>query len=80
MIGFLSGTPDALLIALDPDTLAPLGVTDIGGDGSLIVEAKTIAPTHAARRPAPARARVPSANPTPADPRADAAPAGIRAD
>jgi hypothetical protein len=43
-LGFLSGTPDGLLIALNKDVLAPLGVPDIGGDGSLIVEAKTIDP------------------------------------
>jgi hypothetical protein len=43
-LGFLSATPDALITALDDDVLAPLGVPDIGGDGSIIVEAKTIDP------------------------------------
>jgi hypothetical protein len=43
-VGFLSATPDALVVALDPDVLAPLGVPDIGGDGSLVVEIKTIDP------------------------------------
>lgn len=43
-LGFLSATPDGLLTALDPDVLAPLGVADIGGDGSLVVECKTIDP------------------------------------
>jgi hypothetical protein len=41
---FLSGTPDALAVALESDVLAPLGVPDIGGDGSLLLEAKTIDP------------------------------------
>lgn len=43
-LGFLSATPDALIVALDSDVLAPLGVPDIGGDGSIVAEAKTIDP------------------------------------
>jgi hypothetical protein len=43
-LGFLSATPDALLTALDSDVLASLGVPDLGGDGSLILECKTIDP------------------------------------
>jgi hypothetical protein len=43
-LGFLSGTPDGLLTALDSDALAPLGIADLGGDGSLVVECKTIDP------------------------------------
>ena len=40
----LSATPDALIIACEDDALAPLGVPDIGGDGSLVAECKTIDP------------------------------------
>jgi hypothetical protein len=43
-LGFLSATPDALIVALDGNVLAPLGVPDIGGDGSLVTECKTIDP------------------------------------
>jgi hypothetical protein len=43
-LGFLSATPDALIVSLDSDALAPLGVPDIGGDGSLVAECKTIDP------------------------------------
>lgn len=43
-LGLLSSTPDGLIVALDSDVLAPLGVDDIGGDGSLVVECKTIDP------------------------------------
>jgi hypothetical protein len=43
-LSFLSGTPDGLLVACEPDVLAPLGVADIGGDGSLLVECKTVDP------------------------------------
>jgi hypothetical protein len=43
-LGFLSATPDALLVALGGDALAPLGVPDIGGDGSLALECKTVDP------------------------------------
>jgi hypothetical protein len=41
---FLSATPDGLLIGMPSDALAALGVADIGGDGSLIIECKTIDP------------------------------------
>jgi hypothetical protein len=41
---FLSATPDGLLTNLPPDILAPLGVADIGGDRSLVVECKTADP------------------------------------
>jgi len=43
-LGFLSATPDALVTALESDVLEPLGVPDIGGDGSLVAEAKTVDP------------------------------------
>jgi hypothetical protein len=43
-LDFLSATPDALVVGLAPDVLAPLGVADIGGDRSLVCEAKTIDP------------------------------------
>ena len=52
-LGFLSATPDALLVGLEPDVLAPLGVPDIGGDGSLIAEAKTIDPRAKLDEPRP---------------------------
>jgi hypothetical protein len=42
--GFLSATPDALLIACEDDALASLGVPCLGGDGSVILECKTIDP------------------------------------
>lgn len=41
---FLSATPDGLLIEQPADALTPLGVSDIGGDHSLVVESKTIDP------------------------------------
>lgn len=41
--GFLSGTPDGLLIDLPTDALADLGVEDIGGD-SVLLDAKTVDP------------------------------------
>lgn len=41
--GFLSGTPDGLLIEQPRDALARLGVADIGGD-SILLDAKTIDP------------------------------------
>jgi hypothetical protein len=43
-LGFLSGTPDGLVTALESDVLALLGVPNIGGDASLVVECKTIDP------------------------------------
>jgi hypothetical protein len=42
--GFLSATPDGLLIDQRSDVLAALGVDDIGGDGSVVIECKTIDP------------------------------------
>ena len=42
--GFLSGTPDGLITAFERDGLAHLGVPDIGGDGSLLLECKTVDP------------------------------------
>jgi hypothetical protein len=42
--GFLSATPDGLLLNQSRDVLAPLGVPDIGESGELVVEAKTIDP------------------------------------
>src|SRR5262249_6587476 len=39
---FLSATPDGLLIEQPRDALAALGVADIGGDGSIVVECKSI--------------------------------------
>jgi hypothetical protein len=42
--GFLSATPDGLLIDQPRDALAGLGIADVGGDGSVVVEAKTIDP------------------------------------
>jgi hypothetical protein len=43
-LGLLSATPDGLIVRLRRDILAPLGVPDIGGDGSLGVEIKTLDP------------------------------------
>jgi hypothetical protein len=42
--GFLSATPDGLLIDLADDALAPLGVASLGGDRSLVVECKSVHP------------------------------------
>src|SRR5262249_13553025 len=42
--GFLSATPDGLLIDQPSDALATLGIANISGDGSVTVEAKTIDP------------------------------------
>ena len=42
--GFLSATPDGLLIDQSHDALASLGIAGIGGDGSIVVECKTIDP------------------------------------
>ena len=41
--GFVSATPDGLLIDQPPDALAMLGITDSGSD-SIVVESKTIDP------------------------------------
>jgi hypothetical protein len=40
--GFLSATPDGVLVNLAGNELAPLGVEELGGDNSLVVECKTI--------------------------------------
>jgi hypothetical protein len=42
--GYLSATPDGLLIDQPRDLLAHLGIPDIGASGELVVEAKTIDP------------------------------------
>jgi hypothetical protein len=42
--GFVSGTPDGLVVGLEPSALAEFGLSDIGGDQSLVIEAKTIDP------------------------------------
>jgi hypothetical protein len=44
VFGFLSATPDGLLIDQPHDVLASLGIAGIGGDGSIVVECKTIDP------------------------------------
>jgi hypothetical protein len=41
--GFVSATPDGLLVGVERDCLAHLGIPDIGGD-ELVVECKTIDP------------------------------------
>jgi hypothetical protein len=41
---FLSATPDGLLVDLDDDALAPLGVKNLGGDRSLLLECKSVHP------------------------------------
>src|SRR5262249_13394092 len=43
-LGFLSATPDALLIACEDGEIADLGVPSLGGDGSVVLECKTIDP------------------------------------
>jgi hypothetical protein len=42
--GFLSATPDGLLIDQQSGVLAALGIDDLGGDGSVVLECKTIDP------------------------------------
>jgi hypothetical protein len=51
--GFLSATPDGVLIDQPPDALAALGIQDIGGDGSIAVECKTIDPRSTLDGPKP---------------------------
>jgi len=41
---YLSATPDGLLIDLADDVLSPLGIESLGGDRSLVIEAKSIHP------------------------------------
>src|SRR5262249_31935103 len=43
-LGFLSATPDALLVACDDDELVGLHVPSLDGDGSVVLECKTIDP------------------------------------
>jgi len=43
-LGFLSATPDALVVGCEDDALAALGVPSLGGDGSVVLECKTIDP------------------------------------
>ena len=73
--GFLSAAPDGLLIDQSHDVLASVGIADIGGDGSIVVECKTIDPRSQARC-AEARARLPGTGADWPVPRIDAAPAG----
>ena len=42
--GFLSATPDGLLVGLADDALAYLGVASLGGDGSVLLECKSVDP------------------------------------
>jgi hypothetical protein len=42
--GYLSATPDALLVELPRDILAPFGIADIGEGAALVVEGKTLDP------------------------------------
>ena len=53
--GFLSATPDALLIEQPPDALAHLGVLDIGGD-AIVLECKTADPRRSSMPPSPSTA------------------------
>jgi hypothetical protein len=50
--GFISATPDALLVDVPPDILAPLGVPDIGSD-CLLLECKTADPRTRLEAPKP---------------------------
>src|SRR5262245_42562314 len=43
-LGFLSATPDALVVGCEDDALAALGVPSLGGDGSVVLECKTVDP------------------------------------
>src|SRR5262245_2188384 len=54
--GFLSATPDGLITGLADDVLAPLGVASIDGDGSLVVECKSVHPNTRLAEPRPAHA------------------------
>jgi hypothetical protein len=51
---FLSATPDGLVVGLPRNALAALGLEDIGGDGSLLVECKTRDPRAKMDAPQPA--------------------------
>jgi len=50
---FLSATPDGLLVDQPRHALAALGVADIGGDGSVVVECKSIDPRAKLDEPRP---------------------------
>jgi hypothetical protein len=54
--GFLSATPDGLLIDQPADALAALGVADISGDRSVVVECKSIDPRSKLDGPKPEHA------------------------
>jgi hypothetical protein len=54
--GFLSATPDGLLIKQPVDALAALGVADIGGDHSIVVECKSVDPRTKLDAPRPEHA------------------------
>ena len=51
--GFLSATPDGLLIDQPRDVLASLGIADIGESGCIVVECKTIDPRARLDEPKP---------------------------
>jgi hypothetical protein len=53
---FLSATPDGLLIEQPQDALAALGVADIGQDGSIVIECKSIDPRTKLDEPRPEHA------------------------
>jgi hypothetical protein len=42
--GFLSATPDGMIVGIEPDELAHLGVPSIGIDGTIMAECKSIDP------------------------------------
>jgi hypothetical protein len=50
---FLSATPDGLLVDQPADVLTPLGIQDLGGDGSLVIECKTSDPRTKRDEPKP---------------------------
>ena len=51
--GFLSATPDGLLIDQPRNALAAFGIVDVGGDHSIVVECKTIDPRTRLDEPKP---------------------------
>jgi len=52
--GFLSATTDGILVGMPDDCLAHLGIPDIGGDRSLVIEFKSIDPRVELTAPKPA--------------------------
>ena len=50
---FLSATPDGLLVDQPRDVLTALGVADIGGDGSIVLECKSVDPRAKLDEPKP---------------------------